>query len=190
MSESSGQSLQARNQRLLMKLVVLTLAMFGFGFALVPLYDVFCDVTGIKGVVREASSGQTDSAVDLSRSIKVTFVTNTDRKLPWTFKAEQTEVVVHPGETGEAMFTVSNPLTLAVTGQAVHNLLPGASARYFSKTECFCFTQQTLQPGETREMPLRFVIDPAMPAEISEITLGYTFFELARGADVAAYGPN
>ena len=175
-----------RNRRLVVKLLCLTAAMFGFGFALVPLYDVFCEVTGLN-----AKTGRIDVAaaarleVDTTRTVTVEFVTNTDRHLPWEFRARQTKVHVHPGAVTEVMFTARNTAPFTVTGQAVPSVLPGTAARYLNKTECFCFRNQTLQAQETRDMPVRFVVDAKLPAYVTTLTVSYTFFELPRASAAA-----
>ena len=114
--------------------------------------------------------------VDKTRSITVQFDTNVNPVLPWRFKSEQRQIKVHPGELREALFTVENLTGEAIVGQAVPSVAPGKASIYFKKTECFCFTQQVLQANESREMPVRFIIDPDVPKEVEIVTLSYTFF--------------
>jgi cytochrome c oxidase assembly protein subunit 11 len=186
MRQAPSSEISRRNRRLVAKLLVLTGAMFGFGFALVPLYDVFCQVTGLN-----AKTGRLDAAaadvlqVDATRTVTVEFVTSTDRRLPWDFRAKQPKVSVHPGAVTEVMFTARNTAPFAVTGQAVPSVLPGTAARYLNKTECFCFRNQTLQAQETRDMPVRFVVDAKLPPHVTTLTLSYTFFELPRASAAA-----
>lgn len=160
------------------KLAVAAIAMFGFGYALVPLYRVFCDVTGLGGRTGVISVVEAEARpVDSARSIRVQFDSNVNGALPWEFRPMVREITVHPGAMSETMFYAENRSGRVIVGQAVPSVSPAQASRYFSKTECFCFTQQVLQPGERREMPVRFVIDPDLPEKITTLTLSYTFFE-------------
>lgn len=164
-------------RRLVSRLVVVVIAMFGFGYLLVPLYDVFCEVTGLNGKTGRMSAVEAgEMAVDPSRLVTVEFVTSVNAGFPWSFKPMVTRVEVNPGAQTEVMFEVTNRTTEPVVGQAVPSVAPNEAARFFSKTECFCFTQQKLGPGETRQMPVRFIVDPRLPKNIESLTLGYTFF--------------
>lgn len=156
------------------------MAMFGFGYALVPLYDVLCEVTGLNGKTGVISFSEADSMVtDSSRLVTVEFDTNVNHRLPWEFRAEQRRIQVHPGEIYEAIFVARNLSDHSITGQAIPSVAPGKASLYFNKTECFCFSQQTLGPGESKHMPVRFVVDPDMPDKIRTLTLSYTFFPSA-----------
>ena len=174
---------QATATRTAKKLFVFALAMFGFGYAMVPLYDVFCEVTGINGKTGEISVAEV-GAVDRDRLVTVEFDTNVNSALPWKFRAAQYKTEVHPGEIAEVVFVAENESTHAVTGQAVPSVAPSQASLYFNKTECFCFTRQVLQPGERKEMVVRFVVDSKLPEKISTLTLSYTFFEAPEGEDV------
>ena len=166
------------NRRTVTKLVLATFVMFGFGYALVPLYNVFCTITGLNGKTGRLTEVQAEAlTVDNSRSITVEFVTNVDAQMPWEFKPLVNKVVVHPGVETQVEFEVHNWDVGAVAGQAVPSVAPNTVAKYFKKTECFCFTQQTLAANETRRMPVRFVVDPRLPREVTVLTLGYTFFQ-------------
>jgi cytochrome c oxidase assembly protein subunit 11 len=157
--------------------------MFGFGYALVPLYDVFCDITGLNGKTGRLTAAEARSVeTDETRLVTVEFVTNVNGALPWDFRPTVARVQVHPGSETEVTFEAVNRAQVQVTGHAVPSVAPGAAARYFSKTECFCFTRQRLEPGESREMPVRFVVDPKLPANIEILTLAYTFFEAEENA--------
>jgi len=174
------------NRRMLKKLLVVALGMFGFGFALVPLYNKVCEVAGLRELWQP---GQTEAAaantqVDLTRTVTVEFDSNI-RMLPWTFKPLAASVEIHPGELTQMVYEVRNTLAEPVTGQAVPSYGPRLAAQYFRKLECFCFTQQTLAAGEVRQMPVVFVIDPNLPKEVNTITLSYTFFRVD-GANVKA----
>jgi cytochrome c oxidase assembly protein subunit 11 len=165
------------NRRTVRKLVVATAAMFAFGYALVPLYNVFCEVTGVNGKTGRISAAQAEAtAVDRSRLLTVQFVTSTAAGMPWEFHPEVKQVQVHPGEVKEVRFVARNISNRAIVGQAVPSVAPGTAARYFQKTECFCFTRQPLAAREEKTMPVRFIVDPALPPEVSTLTLSYTFF--------------
>jgi cytochrome c oxidase assembly protein subunit 11 len=166
------------NQQLLKKLLVVSVAMFGFGFALVPFYEKICEVTGLRDVDRPDAAPARNTQVDASRSISIEFDANTQR-LAWTFKPIEPHVMVNPGAVTQVVYEVRNTLNRPVTGQAVPSYGPARAGQFFKKLECFCFQQQTLQAGEIRRMPVVFVVDPALPQDINTITLSYTFFEVA-----------
>ena len=163
------------------------IAMLGFGFALVPLYSVICDVFGLNG--RFIDLEKTDQAeyvtnvekrIDTTRKVRVEFLTTLNQKLNWEFRAVQNTIDVHPGKVNEVMFYAKNLTDRKIVAQAVPSVSPGTAAKYFSKMECFCFTNQTFEPGEAREMPLRFYVDPDLPKRVKTISLGYTFFDTNR----------
>ena len=158
------------------KLVVVAVAMFGFGFALVPFYQKICEVTGINSVIKP--DAVVNMQVDAARLVTVEFDSNLRSNLPWTFRPLQTSVSIHPGEMTTVMYEIRNTSNRAVTGQAIPSYGPQLAGRYFKKLECFCFTQQTLQPGEARQMPVQFVIEKGLPQDVNTITLSYTFFEV------------
>jgi cytochrome c oxidase assembly protein subunit 11 len=163
--------------RLVTKLCALVLAMFGFGYALVPLYNVFCEVTGVNGKTGRLSTAAAAAMTeDDTRLVTVEFVTSVNAGFPWQFRPLVTSVKVHPGVETEVAFEAINQGADTVTGQAVPSVAPSEAARYFSKTECFCFTQQQLVGGETKQMPVRFIVNPKLPVHIQTLTLGYTFF--------------
>ena len=156
--------------------------MFGFGFALVPLYDVFCDITGLNGKTGRIEASEIDSAmVDTSRTIEVRFLANTHTGLPWSFEPLVKKMEVHPGQVYEAVYRVRSSSKESTLGQAVPSVSPGEAAQHFNKTECFCFTQQELAGFETRDMPLRFIVGTDISEKIEQITLSYTFFSLDKG---------
>jgi cytochrome c oxidase assembly protein subunit 11 len=164
---------------LALKLAAAAVGMFGFGYALVPLYKVVCQYTGLGGrtgtITAEAAAAQ---GIDAKRSVLVEFDTNVNGALPWAFAAGQRSVRVHPGEITEVSFIVENTSGRAIAGQAVPSVTPAKASPYFNKTECFCFTQQRLAAGERREMPVRFVVGPELPPSVTTVTLSYTFFEV------------
>jgi cytochrome c oxidase assembly protein subunit 11 len=174
------------NQRTLRRLGVVAVLMFGFGFALVPLYDVFCDITGINGKTGRIELEQAlTTEVDEDRLVTVEFLGRSNSDLPWEFKPLVHSVKVHPGAVTEVHYVAKNTADHMIVGQAVPSLAPGLAAKYFNKTECFCFTQQTLAAGEMKEMPIRFVVDPGLPDDVVRVSLSYTFFP-AKNADPAA----
>jgi cytochrome c oxidase assembly protein subunit 11 len=168
---------EAANRQLLKKLLVVAVAMFGFGFALVPFYEKICEVTGIRNVFQPDAPVPANTQVDLGREVSVEFDANVQR-LPWTFKPLEPHVSVHPGEVRQVVYEVRNTLDRAVTGQAVASFGPQNAGRYFRKIECFCFREQTLAPGEVRKMPVVFIVEPGLPEDMNTITLSYTFFEV------------
>jgi len=175
------------NRKLVRQLVLLTAMMFGFGYALVPLYNVFCEVTGINGKTGRLSQTQAASLVpDKTREITVEFVTNVSTGLPWNFRPLQEKIVVNPGVLTTVSFAMRNRANYEIVGQAIPSLAPQTSARYFSKTECFCFARQPLAGGEEKTVPVRFIIDPKIPADVDRVTLSYTFFEAPKVAEPTA----
>jgi len=159
------------------KLATLALLMFGFGYALVPLYNVFCEVTGLNGKTGTITSSQTQALEqNKDRLVTVQFDTNVNAGLPWRFSAVEKQLKVHPGEVRDAVFIVENASDEVIVGQAIPSVAPAQASIYFNKTECFCFREQTLQPGEIKEMLVRFVVGNELPEKISTMTLSYTFF--------------
>lgn len=171
------------NRALAKRLGVIALAMFGFGFLLVPFYEKICEATGLRNI--DSADTEVNTQVDVSRNVRLEFDANT-RNLPWQFHPREGVVDVHPGELRQVMYEVVNTTDRPVTGQAIPSYAPLQAAQYFRKLECFCFATQTLQPGERREMPVVFVVDPALPADIPAVTLSYTFFEVEGAAKVAS----
>ena len=168
---------QRGNRRAALKLAGLTLAMFGFGFALVPLYDVFCEITGLNGKTGRVEAAALDGAQDVSREITVEFITSVNGAYELEFVPEVTRMTVHPGGLYEATFVARNLTDRATVGQAVPSVAPITAASHFNKTECFCFTRQPFDAGESKRMPVRFVVDRELPPHVRTITLSYTFFD-------------
>lgn len=182
------------NRRLALKLGVVTLAMFGFGFALSPMYDLMCKAFGLNGKTGRIEEQAAAQTVDKSRTVTVEFTGLATSGLPWEFKPMVKKMEVHPGATMEVKYLVSNLAQEEITGQAIPSVAPGISAAHFKKIECFCFIQQTLKPGETREMPVRFVVDAGLDKDVQTITLSYSFFNTNKlsankyGGDALAQG--
>ena len=168
----------AANRVLLGKLAVVAVLMFGFGFALVPFYEKICQVTGIRNLLQPDEVVPANTQVDSARTVTIEFDANTQR-LAWTFKPLEGHRTVHPGEVTQVVYEIRNTLDRPVTGQAIPSYGPQRAAQYLKKLECFCFQSQTLAPGEVRRMPVVFVLDPALPADVNTVTLSYTFFEVA-----------
>jgi cytochrome c oxidase assembly protein subunit 11 len=175
-------SQQAANRSLLKRLSVVVVAMFGFGYLMVPFYEKFCEVTGIRNIGRADHAANTQ--VDTTRTVRVELDGNL-RNLPWQFHSKEPQVDVHPGELRQVVFEVVNTTGRPITGQAIPSYAPQHAAQYFRKLDCFCFATQTLLPGERREMPVVFVIDPKLPDDVPAITLSYTFFEVEGAAKIA-----
>lgn len=166
------------NQRLLRRLMVTALLMFGFGFALVPLYRKICEITGINvlAVQESADAARVNTQVDASRVISVEFDANTTG--PLHFRPQVSSLQVHPGEIAQVVYEVSNLHHRSLQAQAIPSYAPQQAGPHFRKIECFCFRQQSLGPNETRQLPVVFSIDPALPKEVTTVTLSYTFFEV------------
>lgn len=162
------------NARTMTKLIVVTLGMFGFGFALVPFYYKICEATGINS--GDEQSLVKNTQVDTSRWVTLEFDANTNSNLPWQFKPLQRSLKVHPGQLVQVEYEVANNSDQAIVGQAVPSYGPARAAAFFKKIECFCFTPQTLAAGERRTMPVLFVLDPSMDRDVQTVTLSYTFF--------------
>ena len=176
---SHAAELHARNRQMMTKLVVVAVAMLGFGFAMVPMYRQICDALGI--TQQRAVAAGTNTQVDRSRSLEVELIASS-AGLPWTFEAIDRSVTVHPGELTTVRYRVVNTLGRPVTAHAVMNTAPAVANRYIEKQACFCFSNQTLAPGESREMPVVFRVSPDAPSRLSTISLSYTFFEVPRGS--------
>ena len=181
MSESDHQQAEVprSNRVLFRKLAVIALLMFGFGFAMIPIYRAICEVTGIGLVTprdKEAEAFARNTQVDTTRSIVVEFDSNSRGQ--WEFRPERRSVTVHPGELVTVEYELVNMQDRPMSGQAIPSYAPQQSAAYFRKVECFCFEQQTFGAKETRRFPVVFVVDPALPRNVGTITLSYTFFEV------------
>lgn len=169
---------------LVTKLLAVTLCMFAFGYALVPLYDLFCEVTGIGGKTGQIEQSVAErEQVVTDRWITVEFTSVSTSGIPWDFKPKVNKLEVHPGEINEIIYSATNKSSQAVVGQAIPSVTPGLASKYFNKTECFCFTQQTLQGNEQKDMPVRFIIDPDLPEDVHTITLSYSFFNAEKYAE-------
>lgn len=174
----SAQQQTGEATRTALKLVVVVVGMFGFGFALVPLYDLICDVTGLNGKTGDQYTEVESQVIDESRVVKLQFIANNNAGMPWEFRPVVRTMEVTPGKMYETNFYVRNPADRAITAQAVPSVAPFRAAQYLHKTECFCFEQQELMAGESLDMPLRFIVDAGLPKEVTTLTLSYTIFDI------------
>ena len=192
MSDTSEKNLlQKLNRTMMGKLLIIAVLMFGFGYALVPVYRAICEVTGINLLTPKDISAKelSNTQIDRSREILVEFDANTQG--PWRFRPVQSSMKVHPGEMHQIVYEVVNQQPYQMDAQAIPSYAPQQAAQYFKKMECFCFQQQTLGPKEARQMPVVFFIDPAIPKEVKTITLSYTFFDIGgKTKSAAAAGVN
>jgi cytochrome c oxidase assembly protein subunit 11 len=161
------------------KLVVVAVMMFGFGYALVPIYRQVCEVLGINVLTQQDGTVErpANTQVDASRTITVELDGNAQG--PWRFRPTTRSIDVHPGELATVMYEVVNTQARTVKAQAIPSYAPQSATPHFKKVECFCFREQTLGPNEARQMPVVFFIDPKLPKEVKTITLSYTFFEVS-----------
>ncbi|MDO6563869.1 cytochrome c oxidase assembly protein [Amphritea sp. 1_MG-2023] len=169
---------QQRNRSLLVKLLVSTVLMFGFGFLLVPLYDVFCDITGLNGKLQNTGALTQAYPINQQRQVRVQFLAVNNEAMPWTLRPARSEISVHPGEMTQTAFMAVNPTNRPMVAQAIPSVAPSAAAKYLHKVNCFCFEQQPLGAGEEQEMPLVFMVDDELPDYIQTITLSYTLFDI------------
>ena len=177
---SIERSEQASNWTMLRKLVVVSVLMFGFGWALIPLYRKICEITGINVVTTRdsgAAAAARNTQVDTSRKVVIEFDAN--KQGAWRFKPERNHIEVHPGELVQVEYDLVNLESRPMAGQAIPSYAPMQAGQYVQKLECFCFKQQTLAAGETRKFPVVFFVDPKLPGDMKTITLSYTFFEVA-----------
>lgn len=186
---STASALPRSNRKLVAKLLVVVAAAFAFGFALVPLYDVLCSVTGLNGKTKPGVIGVggigtagvsavPPSRIDMSRTVTVEFTGTVMPGLPWEMRPLTTSLDLHPGELHQAKFLVHNRSKQTIVGQAVPSISPGQASLHFEKLDCFCFSQQTLAPGETKELPVTFIVKPEIDEKIRTVTLSYAFFNV------------
>lgn len=172
--------LKNANAKLAKKMVWVAAGSLLFAFALVPLYDVLCSITGLNGKTNNEASTLSKAKVDRSRNVTVQFTSAVMPGLGWNFYPKQASITLHPGKIETVLFEAKNITSQVVVGQAIPSVSPGIASVYLKKVECFCFVNQSLKPGETKVMPLRFFIDPALPNDVSEMTLSYSFFEATK----------
>lgn len=157
-------------------LFVVTILMFGFGYAMVPLYDAFCQITGLNGKTQRVTEGAGEASPLIDREVRILFDSNVNGDLPWRLKPSLKSLKVQPGKFYDATYTVTNMADVPVVGQAIPSVSPQIASLYFKKSECFCFVNQVLEPGETKDMLVRFEVDQDLPKDVGSLTLSYTFF--------------
>lgn len=160
-----------------MKVLYVVIGSLLFAFALVPLYDVLCSITGLNGKTDNSAATLAKAKVDASRMVTIQFVSAVMPGLGWNFYPKQTSVTLHPGQIETVIFVAKNTTSETVSGQAVPSVTPGKASTHLKKIECFCFVNQSLKSGETKEMPLRFFVSPDLPEDVKELTLSYSFFK-------------
>lgn len=171
-------------RRTSLKMVTLAIGMFAFCFwVLPPLYDLFCEVTGINGKTSSTPYVAVSNEIDTSRTVRVKFIATKNAEMPWGFAPETFSIDVHPGESIVTSFLAQNPTANYMAGQAVPSMAPKNATDYFHKTECFCFNQQILAPGEEAKLGLQFIVDQDLPKGVKTITLSYTLFDVTESAE-------
>ncbi|MDO8271745.1 MAG: cytochrome c oxidase assembly protein [Gammaproteobacteria bacterium] len=175
----SNQGPTSATKKLVRKLMLAAVGMFGFGFALVPLYDVICDITGLNGKTSgQYTVAEADTMAVSDREITVQFMAQNSEGMVWEFHPNDMQVKVHPGEVKVVSYRAKNPNDFAMIGQAIPSVAPNEAAQYLKKLECFCFAEQKLEPGEEIDMAIRFFIDENIPEKITKLTLSYSLFDL------------
>jgi cytochrome c oxidase assembly protein subunit 11 len=173
------------NASTLSKLVVMAVMMFGFGYALIPVYKQICELTGVNLLTQKDATVErpANTQVDTTRTITIEFDANAQG--PWRFRPTVSSMQVHPGEMAQVVYEVVNTQSRSIDAQAIPSYAPQQASAHFKKVECFCFQQQTLKANEAKQMPVLFYIDPALPRDVKTITLSYTFFEIGGSAKTA-----
>lgn len=184
MSDSQHQA--PDNGKIVKRLLLTVAGMFAFGFALVPLYDAFCEVTGFNGRTKNEAAAVSHSEVDKSRTVNVQFITRNAQGIPWKFEPSVKQVKVHPGEVRVVNFLAGNPTRDDMVAQAIPSVAPAEASLYLNKVECFCFNQQPLAAGADTEMPMQFYLDPEIPDHITTLTLSYTLYDMTTNATAEA----
>ena len=177
--ETAARSGPPRHGGVIARMLLVTVAMFGFGYALVPIYDVICDITGLNGKTGRITQAEADAeaAAATTREVTVEFVANVGTGGSWTFRPNESSMTVVPGHAYTTSYHAENPRSRTAVGQATPSVSPSAAARHFNKTECFCFTRQVFAPEGVADMPVVFVVDPDLPPNVDRVTLSYTFFD-------------
>ena len=175
----------ADTRKVVARLVLGTVLMFGFGFAMVPIYDVFCQITGLNGKI--SRTGEVNEPIEVvhSRQVKVRFISSFNENMPWEFGPKQAVYRVNPGQMQQTAFFARNPTSKNMVAQAIPSVSPAEAAQYLHKVNCFCFDRQPLDAGAEAEMPMVFFIDPKIPEHLDSITLSYTLFDITDQVEVA-----
>lgn len=167
-----------KHRALTLKLAGLGLGMFAFAYAMVPLYNTLCEITGLNGKTGGRIRMNPSTQVDTSRLVRVNFIVTNNQNMPWEFTGPTASIDVHPGEVTRVQFYAENPTDQDMIGQTIPSVAPGEASQYLKKTECFCFDKQPLKAGQAANMPMVFFIDPTIPREIEQLTLSYTLFDI------------
>lgn len=170
------------NRKLVRALLIMTAGSFAFGWALVPLYDVLCRAAGIGNAEAKAGKAVVRESIDPNREVTIEFLAEPASVGSFDFRPQSASMRIHPGKLYDTQFYAKNLTSVAAEARAVPSISPGEAAKYFHKTQCFCFTPQEFGVGEGRDMPVRFIVDPSLPAHIDKITLAYTFFDTTQSA--------
>lgn len=165
------------NKKLGLRMLWIVMGALIFAFALVPIYDVLCTMTGLNGKTKSTADELAQTKVDSTRWVTVQFTSSVMSGLGWNFYPKQASVRLHPGQVETVLFEAKNITSQELAGQAIPSVTPGLAASHFKKIECFCFKRQTLKPGEVKIMPLRFFVSPDLPEDVKDITLSYSFFK-------------
>ncbi len=164
--------------KMLRHMLTVTVGMAAFAFLLVPLYNVFCDVTGLNGKLDLNVAAATSLGIDATREVTIEFIVNQNREMPWQFKPKHSSLTLHPGQLAATAYYAKNVTNKTMYAQAIPSISPSRASKYFKKVECFCFTNQKLGPGETAYLGLRFYLNSDLPKDIKRITLAYTIFDI------------
>ena len=181
-AEPDKDRLKNANRKLIRGLLIMTAGAFAFGWALVPLYNVLCRVAGIGNAEAKAGKAVVKEAIDPNREITIEFVASPASVGSYEFRPETESMRIHPGKLYDTKFYAKNLTSQASVAQAVPSISPAGTARYFHKTECFCFSPQKFAAGEGRDMPVRFIVDPQLPSNVDRLTLAYTFYDTTQSA--------
>lgn len=178
MSQSKQRHTHKNNKKLIGYLLLSVVGMFGFGFALVPLYDIMCEQLGINGKTNTEAANSQGIQVDRSRLVRVQFMSQVSPNMPWQFEPVQAQMDVHPGQVIKTSYRAVNNGNVAMIGQAVPSVAPGIAATHFNKVECFCFNHQPLQAKTEAELPVIFYVDKNLPSSVNRLTLSYTLYDI------------
>lgn len=181
------QHIKQSNQRMVIKLLLIVVAMFVFAVGVLPpMYDAICDLTGLNGKTSNEPANSDAAVVEQDREVTIQFLADTDPNMVWDFKPNVFSVKVHPGQIQKVDFHVRNPASHVIIGQAIPSIAPAQATPYFKKTECFCFHSQELAGGQQMDMPLIFYVDPELPKSVHTITLSYQLYDITESTDQAA----
>jgi cytochrome c oxidase assembly protein subunit 11 len=175
-------NLKQKNTKIVKILVLVVIGMFGFGYALVPLYDVLCDLTGLNGKAKSLAADEVPYKVDMTREINLELITSLNESTPMAFHAETKQLKVYPGKYYTVYFYGENMSDKVLDARAIPSFTPSIAAKYFHKVVCFCLDQQTFKPKESKRMAMRFAVKPDLPKDLKTITLSYTFFDNTKAA--------